>query len=130
MIVAIGSILGFISVAFGAFAEHGLKSKITEEEFRFVMTALRYNQFNSAVIIAIGLFILAKAGQNIIPAFSYSAYAFILGTILFSFSIYISVLTGIKSITYVTPFGGIMLMAAWLMLAYSGFKMANQIIAN
>ena len=42
----IKTLLGFISVAFGAYAEHGLSKIVTDENFRFLMTAVRYNQVN------------------------------------------------------------------------------------
>ena len=60
MTLIIGAFLGLFSVAFGAYSEHGLKPIITDEEFRFLMTAIRYNQVNSAVIIAIG-FVLSSS---------------------------------------------------------------------
>ncbi|BCD91589.1 hypothetical protein fh0823_17280 [Francisella halioticida] len=44
MNLLIGVIFGFISVAFGAYAKHGLKTQISAEHFNFIMTALRYNK--------------------------------------------------------------------------------------
>jgi uncharacterized membrane protein YgdD (TMEM256/DUF423 family) len=58
MILATGAILGFISVAFGAYAEHGLKTNISTEHFDMLMTAIRYNQLYAIIISGIGLILL------------------------------------------------------------------------
>ena len=60
MILCLGALLGFISVAFGAYAEHALRETITEEHFRFLMTAVRYNQVHAVAVIALGLVELAN----------------------------------------------------------------------
>ena len=92
MILVIGAIFGFISVAFGAYAEHGLKGAISVEHFEMLMTALRYNQTYAIVVSTIGLIVLngGKLGNSVI--LKISGYFFILGTILFSFGIYTSIL--------------------------------------
>nr|WP_290125228.1 DUF423 domain-containing protein [Francisella noatunensis] len=60
MNLIIGAILGFISVAFGAYAEHGLKSQISAEHFEFIMIAIRYNQIYAIVISGIGIALLSS----------------------------------------------------------------------
>ena len=42
MILILGALLGLVSVAFGAYAEHGLREVVSDENFRFLMTAVRY----------------------------------------------------------------------------------------
>ena len=124
LLLASGAILGFASVAFGAYSEHGLKPNVTAEDFRFLMTAVRYNQFNSAVICSIGLFVLMRNTTSK-KLFQISGLTFVAGTVLFSFSIYLSILLKISSIQYLTPVGGITLMAAWLMLLVAALKYKN-----
>lgn len=60
--------MGFISVAFGAYAEHGLREAVTDEHFRFLMAAVRYNQVHAVVIAAIGLALLNGGKLGNIPA--------------------------------------------------------------
>ena len=120
MILIFGALLGFISVAFGAFAEHGLRESVTDEQLRFLMTAVRYNQVNSLVITVIGLALLNDSKIANIPTLGLSGMLFILGTLLFSFSIYLSVSFNIPSLVNITPVGGMTIMAAWLMLLISG----------
>ena len=122
MILLIGALFGFFSVAFGAYSEHGLRPVVSEEEFRMLMTAIRYNQVNSVIICAIGLILLAPNGFPRVSFFKWSGILFIIGTVLFSFSIYLSVGLQIPSLVYVTPVGGITLMLSWLVLAVAAFK--------
>ena len=88
------------------------------------MTAVRYNQFNSAVICSIGLFVLIGNSTSK-KLFKISGLIFVAGTVLFSFSIYLSILLKISSIQYLTPVGGITLMAAWLLLLVAALKYKN-----
>jgi uncharacterized membrane protein YgdD (TMEM256/DUF423 family) len=120
MILIWGALLGFISVAFGAYAEHALRESVTDEHFRFLMTAVRYNQVHAVVIAAIGLVFLNGGKLANIPALRWSGVLFIIGTLLFSFSIYLSVSLDIPSLVNVTPVGGITIMAAWLLLLVAG----------
>ena len=118
MILLIGALLGFISVAFGAFAEHGLKDAISEEHFRFLMTAVRYNQIHSVIIVAIGLSTRSGGYWCNIPQLNWAGSVFIIGTMLFSFSIYLSVSFQVPFLLNLTPLGGITIMLGWLMLAF------------
>ena len=120
MILILGALLGFISFAFGAYAEHGLREAVTEKHFRFLMTAIRYNQVHAVVIAAIGLALLNGGKLSNVPALKWSGLLFIIGTVMFSFSIYLSVSLDIPSLVNITPVGGITIMAAWLMLAVAG----------
>jgi len=120
MILIWGALLGFISVAFGAYAEHGLRETVTDEHFRFLMTAVRYNQVHAVVVAAIGLVLLNGGKLSIMPAFRWSGLLFIIGTMLFSFSIYISVSLDIPSLVNITPIGGVIIMIAWLVLFVVG----------
>ena len=121
MILSLGAILGFISVAFGAYAEHGLRKHLTGEVFRTLMTALRYHQVHAIMIVILGIVLLQSNKLSVIPAFRWSAYAFLVGTALFSFSIYFSVMLRIPTLTRLAPWGGSTLMLGWLLLAWAGF---------
>ena len=120
MILICGALLGFIAVAFGAFAEHGLREGITDEHFRFLMTAVRYNQVHAVIISAIGLVLLNSGKFATISAVKWSGLVFIIGTVLFSFSIYFSVSLDLPSLVNITPVGGMTIMAAWLLLLIAG----------
>ena len=122
MILAIGAFFGFVSVAFGAYAEHGLRELITDEHFRFLMTALRYNQVHAVVIAAMGLAFLSNGKLYGLRPLRLSAFLFMAGTALFSFGIYIAVWTGQLGLLNSAPLGGVTLMAAWVLLIIGALK--------
>ena len=117
-----GSFLGAISVAFGAYSEHSLKPVITEEQFRFLITAIRYNQIHAIIIIISAIVHINNCEQSR-KIMKWVGRTFIVGTICFSFSIYLSVLTGINEITYLTPVGGLTLIFAWILLGIAGIQL-------
>jgi uncharacterized membrane protein YgdD (TMEM256/DUF423 family) len=122
MILIIGAFLGLFSVAFGAYAEHGIKPHITEDQVRSLMTALRYNQINSVVITAIGLALCSSDKLKSMAALKWSGIIFIAGAFIFSFTIYLSIVLNIPKLTFATPVGGVTLMAGWLSLIVVGIK--------
>lgn len=126
MILMWGALFGFISVAFGAYAEHGLREVVTSEHFRSLMSAIRYNQVHAVVIAAIGLVLLNGGNLANIQTLKWSGLLFIIGTALFSFSIYLSVSLDIPSLINITPIGGMTIMAAWLLLAATGILMRKK----
>ncbi|AEI35323.1 DUF423 domain-containing protein [Francisella salina] len=130
MNLIIGAILGFISVAFGAYAEHGLKSQISAEHFEFIMTAIRYNQIYAIVISGIGIALLSSKSLSRCLTLKLSNLFFIVGTILFSFSIYISVVYNIPIILKLAPLGGTTLMIGWLMLILAAVFLKKNLKRN
>ena len=120
MILIFGALLGFISVAFGAYAEHGLSKIVTDEIFRFLMTAARYNQVNAVVTVVIGLALLDGKKYSNLCILKFSGLLFVLGTVLFSFSIYLSVSLDFPALVKITPLGGMTIMAAWFLLLVTG----------
>ena len=125
----VGSFLGAISVAFGAYSEHSLKPVITEEQFRFLITAIRYNQIH-AIIIIITAIVHVKNCEQSQKIMKWVGRIFIAGTICFCFSIYLSVLTGINEITYLTPVGGLTLILAWILFGISGIYLKGKNLAE
>ena len=128
MILLAGALLGFVSVAFGAFAEHGLRENITSEHFRFLMTAVRYNQVHAVAIIGIGFFLHSQGALIRGYLLKWVGALFIIGTALFSFSIYLAVLFDLPKLLNITPIGGITIMVSWLCLAgYAGLISMKQV---
>jgi uncharacterized membrane protein YgdD (TMEM256/DUF423 family) len=123
----IGALAGFLSVAFGAFGAHGLKDRLrpslsdSNEEAAMKLrrlenfeTASRYNMYHALALVAVGL--LALSGRPS-PALSVAGWSFVLGTLVFSGTLYAYGLTGLRWLGAITPFGGIGLLIGWLALA-------------
>ena len=114
-----GAILGLLSVIMAAYVDHSLSLKLADKSLHGVLTALRYHQLYAIVISMIGVVIPCMTNARVKFWLAISAYIFLTGIIFFSFSIYFSVFFDIKSILYVTPIGGIVLMLGWISLIRS-----------
>ena len=112
----IGALLGLMSVSVGAYAEHGLRPHIDDETFRYVMTAIRFNQVYAVVVTGLGLALFANLPARAAKHLPRVGAVFALGTVLFSVSIYASAQLAIPSLTYLTPVGGVTLMLGWAYL--------------
>ena len=115
-----GSISAFIAVALGAFAAHGLKNTLGEYELSIWKTAVDYQMFHSLGLIFIGLLARSYTINLNKPGFIMLA-----GIIIFSGSLYILSLTGIKTLGMITPLGGTCFLIAWLWLAINIYKAKN-----
>jgi len=117
-----GAGLGFLSVVIGASAEHVLQGRVDGEVFRWVMTAIRYHQVGALIVTGLGLALIAMPAHRASRLIGVAGWLFVVGTVLFSFSIYAAAVTGVEGLTYVSPVGGITLMLAWLALIGAGFR--------
>ena len=110
-----GSFFAALAVIFGAFGAHGLKSKVSPEDLIIFETGVRYQMYH-----ALGLVLLGLLGMS--TSFSIShlpALFFVIGIIIFSGTLYLIPLTGIRWLGAITPIGGIAFIAGWFMLIYN-----------
>lgn len=121
-ILMVGALLGFLSVVVGAMSDHGPLSRLDAEMLASVATAVRYHQLGALVVVALGLAVHGGLPRAFARRLAISGWLFVAGTLLFSFSIYAAALSGIGALTYLTPVGGVTLMAAWLALARAALR--------
>ena len=114
----IGSILGFLGVAFGAFGAHALRSRLSPEMLAVFETGVRYQMYHAFAIL-----IVAAAIGHFGPArlLVLAGWLFVAGIILFSGSLYTLTMTGVSMLGAVTPFGGLLFLAGWGCLALLAF---------
>jgi uncharacterized membrane protein YgdD (TMEM256/DUF423 family) len=115
-------LLGLLSVVFGAFSEHALRPNVDAESFRFLMTAVRYNQVHAVALLALALGLAAPLSAASVARIRLAAWLMLVGTLLFSVSIYFAILLDNLQLTYLTPIGGITLMLAWAVIIWAGWK--------
>lgn len=108
-----GAGLGLVSVITGALGDHALS--LDPKSAESLDTAIRYNMLYAVLVTVLAL---VPAGKNLCV----SGFIFTLGTILFSFSIYAAIVTGLGMLTYVTPVGGLTIMLGWAALIRAGFS--------
>lgn len=123
-ILLAGALLGLLSVVIGASSEHVLQTRVDDEVFRWVMTAVRYHQVGALIVTALGLALFVMHSQPLRKLLTLAGWLFVVGTVLFSFSIYTTALTGVEAFTYLTPIGGTILMVAWAVLIRTGYRSA------
>lgn len=117
--IAIAAILGGTSVAAGAFASHALKEQLSERAMEIFETGAKYQMYHALALLMVALLLTRTEGaQNLLLA---TGSAFILGTAIFSGSLYALSLTGIKWLGAITPFGGAAFLVGWACLTIAAF---------
>lgn len=111
--VSTGAILAGLAVAFGAFGAHGLKGKISADYLAVFNTGAQYHMIHALALILCGIL----ASRLDVPLLRYSGYAFMLGILLFSGSLYALTILGNKSLGIITPFGGLAFIVGWGLMA-------------
>ncbi len=110
-----GSILAGLSVAGGAFASHALKDKLSDRALEIFETGTKYQMYHALALILVAL--LLTRLETIPITLSSAGYAFIIGVVIFSGSLYALSLTGIKWLGAIAPIGGAAFLVGWLSLA-------------
>jgi uncharacterized membrane protein YgdD (TMEM256/DUF423 family) len=113
-----GSLFGFTAVIFGAFGAHLLKKKLTSDQLQSFETGVKYQMYHAIVLLLLGFNLEVSNAID-----TYIIYAFVIGTVLFSFSIYGLVISSannkkLKFLGPITPIGGLFLVLGWALLIY------------
>ncbi|HEY2976449.1 MAG TPA: DUF423 domain-containing protein [Burkholderiaceae bacterium] len=117
---SIGCAFGFVGVALGAFAAHALKARIAPEQLATFEVGVRYQLIHALALLAVAWALTRWPGKWV----QASGWSFIIGTLLFSGSLYALSLSGVRALGIVTPIGGIALLAGWLCLAWAPWRKA------
>ena len=108
----IGAISGCLVVVMGAFGAHALKEILDEYGKSIYNKAVLYHMFHSIALLILGL--INKIQPEL--SLSISGLSFLFGIILFSGSLYILAITGIKPLGMITPIGGVLFIIGWVLL--------------
>ena len=112
-VFAAGSILTGLGVVFGAFGAHALKASLSPKMLETFETGVRYQMYHGLGLLAVAWAISRWPERRLAQA----AWLLLAGTVVFSGSLYVLVLTGARWFGVVTPFGGVMLIAGWALVA-------------
>jgi len=116
LVLIFGGVYGALSVILGAFGAHALKKSFSEDQLKSFETGVKYQMYHALVLIICGITFPFLSGlQNVM------AWCFIIGIFLFSFSIYGLTWSSaqgkkIKVLGPITPLGGLLLVAGWILL--------------
>lgn len=118
-ILILAALIGFCSVAIGAFAAHALKGLLPSYALMWVDTGVKYQMLHGGVLLILA-FALKQWPQW--RGLKWAAVSFLVGILLFSGSLYIMAATQIKALGMITPIGGFALLVGWLCLLVAAFK--------
>lgn len=112
----LGAVSGAIAVMLGAFGAHALRSSLSPERLATFETGVRYEMYHALALLAVSL---AAAREGTSGWMAAAGIFFVLGTLLFSGSLYLLAATKARWLGAITPLGGIAFIAGWLLLALS-----------
>ena len=115
----IAAISGFFAVVIGAFAAHGLRKILTPEMIEVVKTGVQYQMYHALALLIAGLWLSYKP---VVPGLKAGGLAFILGTLLFSGSLYALALGAPRWLGPITPLGGLCFLIGWLLLVVAAWR--------
>jgi len=115
----LAAFFGFTGVALGAFAAHGLKSRLTPEYLTIFHTGVTYQLVHTLALFGVALLATQIQGRLI----TWAGMSFTIGILLFSGSLYLLTTTGISKLGIITPFGGLAFLVGWVCLGLAAWRL-------
>lgn len=110
----IGSVMGFLGVAGGAFGAHALKARLSPEMLAVFETGVRYQMYHAFAVLIVAAAIGHLGDARLLV---WAGWFFVAGVLLFSGSLYALALTGTGILGAITPIGGLLFLVGWACLA-------------
>ena len=120
LFAALAAVNAFIAVAAGAFAAHALKARLAPEMLVTFETGARYHMYHSLALFAVA-WLVTRGGAGVKLA-GFGGWAFLLGIVLFSGSLYAYSMTGVRSLAIITPLGGLAFLVGWVLVAIAASR--------
>jgi uncharacterized membrane protein YgdD (TMEM256/DUF423 family) len=120
--MTLGAVGGLLTVALGAFGAHGLKGRVDPALLANWQTAADYLGLHALAILACGLTLLHRPEAGLV---NWAGWAFLIGVCLFSGSLFVMTLTGLRQLGMITPIGGVLLILAWALLAVGAARLGR-----
>ncbi len=114
----IGALLAGAGVAAGAFGAHALRARLAPEMLTVFETGVRYHLIHALALLSVAWATTRWPGHAVNAA----GWLFLAGILLFSGSLYVLSLSGIRALGAITPFGGVAFVAGWLALAWAVWR--------
>jgi uncharacterized membrane protein YgdD (TMEM256/DUF423 family) len=110
-----GAVAALIGVALGAFGAHSLRTKLSPEMLNIFEVGVRYQMYHAFGLIAVAWAMVRWPEANLNTA----GWAFIIGIIVFSGSLYLLSTTDARWLGAITPIGGLAFLLGWAVLVWS-----------
>jgi uncharacterized membrane protein YgdD (TMEM256/DUF423 family) len=115
----IAALLGGLGVALGAFGAHALSARLTPALLATFETGVRYHFYHALALIGV-VVAIGRWPQSNLPVIA--GWLFVAGIVVFSGSLYLLALTGVRWLGAITPIGGVAFIAGWLCLAVAAWR--------
>lgn len=119
----IASLAGFLAVALGAFGAHALKTKLTPDLLAVWHTAVQYQFYHVLALLAVVLLMVQEGAEN--TALKVAGVAFVVGMLVFSGSLYVLCLSGVRWLGAITPLGGTAFLVGWSALTWYAWQWSS-----
>jgi uncharacterized membrane protein YgdD (TMEM256/DUF423 family) len=116
--LGLGSALALLAVALGAFGAHGLRGRIAPEMLEVFETGVRYHMYHALALLAVAW----ACGRWPAAAPTTAGWLFVIGIAVFSGSLYLLALTGLRWLGAITPLGGLAFLLGWAALAWRAWS--------
>ena len=106
----LASLSAFLAVVLGAFGAHGLEARLSPERLATFNTGVDYHMTHSLALLAVAIYARGAPASRLLAG---AGYAFLLGILVFSGSLYLLSVTGLTWLGAITPLGGVAFLAGW-----------------
>lgn len=117
--LVLAAVAGFVGVAMGAIAAHGMSGGPDPQRQEWVQTAVTYQMWHALALLAVAL-LAADPEAPRRGALLLAGAGFVVGVLLFSGSLYLLAFTGTRGLGMITPFGGLAFLVGWVALGWHG----------
>ncbi len=117
----LAAVNGFLAVSLGAFGAHGLKHKLSAEMMAVYQTAVQYHFYHALALLMTAILCHQFVNNAL---FRFSGWCFFAGMVIFSGSLYVLSLSGLRWLGAITPFGGLIFLVGWLCLALGAYRIS------
>jgi len=117
-ILLAGAILAALGVALGAFGAHALRDTLSAQRLGWWQTGVQYQMWHAVALVALAAVPLPRIGPAVVLLSA--------GTVLFSGSLYAMALTDVRGLGILTPVGGLLMIAGWVLLAWRSWKVSKK----
>jgi uncharacterized membrane protein YgdD (TMEM256/DUF423 family) len=117
--LTLAGLSGALAVGLGAFGAHGLRARLTPDLLVTFETGVRYQMYHALALVAVAWAVTRWPDAAEPRA---AGWLFVIGTLLFSGSLYLLALTGARWLGAVAPLGGAALILGWLCLALAAWR--------
>lgn len=115
----LGALAMGMAVALGAFGAHALKARLSPEMAAVWQTGVQYHAWHALALLAVGILLAQDPSRGGLVV---AGWLFAAGIVLFSGSLYVLALTGVRGFGAITPLGGVAWLAGWAVFAWAVWR--------